>query len=233
MSQTEPPQSAPVAPLDRRALLKAGALGAGLFSAPVSAALGAKGFTHGVASGEPGARRALLWTRFVAEAETRLTWEVSKTSDFGAIVSSGEVAALPSNDFCAKAWADGLEPGHWYYYRFVSPAGTFSDIGRTRTLPEGPASRWRMAVFSCSNIGFGWFNAYALAAASNEFDCVLHLGDYFYEYPQGTYPSPGEVLAERGLLIRNRRPSRWPTTARAMPSTAAIPICAACTRSIR
>ena len=70
----------------------------------------------------------------------------------------------------------------------IAPDGSMSDVGRTRTLPDGPVARWRMAVFSCANIGFGWFNAYAHAAEDAGFDLAIHTGDYFYEYAPGTYP---------------------------------------------
>ena len=55
MTATEPPADAPLLPLDRRALLKGGLLGAGLAAAPLSAQIAERGFTSGVASGEPGA----------------------------------------------------------------------------------------------------------------------------------------------------------------------------------
>lgn len=202
MSFTEPPESPKLAPLDRRTLLKGGLLGAGLAGAPLAAQIPERqqGFTHGVASGEPGADRVLLWTRYAGGQETSLTWQVLTADANMRVVAEGPVAASPENDFCAKAWANGLEPGRWYYYRFVAPDGSISDLGRTRTLPEGPTARWRMAVFSCSNIGFGWFNAYRHAAEANEFDCALHLGDYFYEYPQGSYPSQREFLDGRAPL---------------------------------
>ena len=190
MFKTEPPAAAALAPLDRRSLLEAGVLGAGLIAAPLSAQFGGSGFTHGVASGEPGRDRVLLWTRFAAAADTKLEWEVSPTSDFARVVASGEAMASPANDSCCKTFAEGLEPGRWYFYRFVAPNGAVSDVGRTKTLPKGPTERFRMAVFSCSNMGFGWFNAYAHAAEANEFDCALHLGDYFYEYGPENYPSP-------------------------------------------
>ena len=202
MSMTEPPESPRIAPLDRRTLLKGGALGAGLAGMPLAARAGAsrQGFTHGVASGEPGRDRVLLWTRYAGPQQTSLTWQVLTADSSMQVVAEGAVSASPENDCCAKAWADGLEPGRWYYYRFVAPDGAMSDLGRTRTLPQGPTARWRMAVFSCSNIGFGWFNAYRHAAEANAFDCALHLGDYFYEYPQGSYPSERELLAARAPL---------------------------------
>ena len=52
--------------LDRRLLLKAGTLGLGALAVPgVAQIAAARGFTHGVASGEPGQRSVMLWTRYV------------------------------------------------------------------------------------------------------------------------------------------------------------------------
>ena len=194
MIATEPPAAAPLLPLDRRSLLKGGILGAGLAAAPLSAQIGERGFTSGVASGEPGAASVLLWTRYAGGAETTLRWEIADSLDFAKTVAGGEGVASPERDFCCKVSATGLAPGTWYYYRFVAPDGTMSDTGRTKTLPQGKTDRFRMAVFSCTNIGFGWFNAYAHAAAADAFDCTFHLGDYFYEYAPGTYPSTKEAI---------------------------------------
>ncbi len=195
-----PPAPAPLAATDRRTLFKLGALGLGALAAP---ALGqaAGGFTHGVSSGEPGPHQALLWTRYVGGGETRLTWEVAERDDFRRLAASGHAAASPEHDWCAKAMARGLKPGRWYYYRFVAPSGAASVVGRTRTLPVGKTAKFRMAVFSCSNFGFGWFNAYAHAAVAGDFDLALHLGDYIYEYKRGTYPSAKQALAERVLPL--------------------------------
>src|SRR3546814_4362757 len=103
------------------------------------------------------------------------------------------------SDHCVKALAEGLEPGQWYYYQFIAPDGSKSDVGRTRTLPYGKIDRFRLAVFSCSNYGFGHFNAYAHAAEVDDADLGLHLGAYIYDYGPGLYPSargasPGRVL---------------------------------------
>ncbi|HVR90174.1 MAG TPA: alkaline phosphatase D family protein [Novosphingobium sp.] len=184
---------------DRRGLLKAGALGLAGIALPLSAAEGPKGFTHGVASGEPGDRQVLLWTRYVGGVDTRLGFEVAETLDFARIVASGEALASPQRDWCAKAKATALEPGKWYYYRFIAPSGERSVIGRTRTMPVGKLASFKLAVFSCSNLGFGWFNAYAHAAEAGEFDLAVHLGDYYYEYKRGTYPSAQQALAGRLL----------------------------------
>ena len=37
------------------------------------------------------------------------------------------MSARADNDWCCKAWAEGLEPGRWYYYRFTAPDGSHSD----------------------------------------------------------------------------------------------------------
>lgn len=162
------------------------------------AAQARRGFTHGVASGEPGARGLLLWTRYVHDGDTEpLRCEIAADESFARVAGGGEVGAERARDFCAKLRVDGLEPGRWYYYRFIAPDGAVSCIGRTRTLPEGPTDRFRMAVFSCANLGFGWFNAYAHAAQADAFDLAVHTGDYLYEYGPGTYPSADQALAAR------------------------------------
>ena len=194
-----PPPAAPILPTSRRSALKLGLLGLGGLAAPLAAQAAGDGFTHGVASGEPGADGVLLWTRYRSGGETRLTWELAETQDFARPAASGEALASPERDHCAKARASGLAPGRWYYYRFVAPNGETSCIGRTRTLPAGPTARFRIAVFSCSNFAFGWFNAYAHAAEAGDFDLAVHLGDYFYEYERGEYPAPKEALGGREL----------------------------------
>jgi alkaline phosphatase D len=191
-----PPDPAPIAQTSRRSALKLAMLGLAGAGVPVLAQ-SAKGFTHGVASGEPGASQVLLWTRYASDQDERLKWEVAEDADFRRIVAQGDAVASPANDCCAKAWAKGLKPGRWYHYRFVARDGSKSLTGRTRTLPVGKVPNFKLAVFSCSNYGFGHFNAYAHAIESGEFDLAVHLGDYFYEYPRGDYPSARQVLAGR------------------------------------
>ncbi len=186
--------------IDRRLLLKAGTLGLGTLAFPGAAQiLAARGFTHNVASGEPGARSVMLWTRYLPGAgeSGRISWQVSPSADFGRIVADGVVAASEEHDFCVKPVAAGLAPGRWYYFRFRDARGRLSPVGRTRTLPEGPVASFRLGLFSCSNLGFGWFNAYAHAAARRDIDLMVHVGDYLYEYNRGRYPTAAEALAGR------------------------------------
>ncbi|WP_339345773.1 alkaline phosphatase D family protein [uncultured Sphingomonas sp.] len=187
----------------RRALLATGTLGLGAFALPgfsiAQTMLAARGFTHSVTSGEPGADSMLLWTRYVPATgdSARLVAEISESEDFARIVASGAIITGPWRDWTAKVTLDGLAPGRRYFYRFVAADGTRSPVGRTKTLPDDAAATWRAAVFSCSNFGFGWFNAYGHAAARDDLDAAIHLGDYFYEYSPGKYPPAAAQVAGR------------------------------------
>ena len=65
----------------------------------------------------------------------------------------------------------------------------------------GKLGKFRIAVFSCSNLGFGWFNAYAHACEAGDFDLTMHLGDYFYEHKRGEYPSLKQLLDGRSMPL--------------------------------
>ena len=205
MIKTDPAaQPAPSATaLTRRSLFTLAGASAALAATPLAARSFGTGFTHGVASGEPGVDKVMLWTRFVGEQTTDLEWQVAETEDFTSPVAEGSARAEAERDWCAKSWADGLMPGRWYFYRFIAPDGSMSQVGRTRTLPEAGTQSFRLAVFSCSNYGFGWFNAYGHAAEANDADLAVHLGDYIYEYGAGTYPDPKDADPARVLEPAN------------------------------
>ena len=184
--------------IDRRQLMALGTFGLGALSVPASAALiGAKGFTHGVASGEPSSGSILLWTRYVGNGDAKLTAEISPNAEFSGAKISGEVDALADRDHIAKITAQGLDADRWYFYRFIAPDGSRSMVGRTRTLPEGPTAQFNIGVVGCSNLPFGYFNAYGHAAQNKALDLMVHTGDYIYEYPVGTYPSREQAVAGR------------------------------------
>jgi alkaline phosphatase D len=187
--------------MNRRTLLGSGALAAGAMMLPGrlnAATAPTSGFTHSVASGEPGPNSVLLWTRYIgADDRPVLRAEVSADAGFATVLRHREVSANGASDGCAKVVVDGLKPGTIYYYRFVAPDGSKSPVGRTRTLPKGALAQYKVAVFSCSNIGFGWFNAYGHAAKRDDLDLVIHVGDYLYEYPRGEYPSAAQTVPGR------------------------------------
>lgn len=184
--------------IDRRSFILTGTLGLGAYAIP-GFAQGPNwivdGFTHNVASGEPAPRSMLLWTRYVGKGDSaKLRVELSQSADFAKIVAGGEAITGPWRDWTTKITVTGLNPGTPYFYRFVAPDGAFSPVGRTKTLPEGEAARFGIAVFSCANLPYGYFNAYGHAAARDDIDLAVHLGDYLYEYQKGGYaPASGAV----------------------------------------
>lgn len=188
--------------IDRRRLILTGTLGLGAYAIPgfaQTAPAAPTGFTHNVASGEPASDSLLFWTRYVpATGETaRVKLEVSESADFTRPVAGGELVTGPWRDHTVKITAAGLKPATRYHYRFVGPDGSFSPVGQTRTLPAGAARQWKAAIFSCSNLPYGYFNAYAHAAARDDIDCAIHLGDYLYEYEKGGYAPPGGAVGGR------------------------------------
>ncbi len=174
-------------------------IAAGLFAAaPIPAwarDLPQGAFTHGVASGDPLTDAVVIWTRFVPTNAVygEIGWEVAEDEAFATIVARGRVLARATNDYCAKVDVQGLRPGRRYHYRFLSGSGP-SLTGHTLTAPQGRARSLKLALFSCSHFGFGYFHAYAHAAADPAIDVVVHVGDYIYEYGRDRYPSPTEAV---------------------------------------
>ena len=104
--------------IDRRSLILGGAFGLGALAlfpgAGVAQMLAAKGFTHNVASGEPGPDSMLLWTRYVpatGDNTVRLDVEVALDEAFSKVVGGGSVRTGPYRDWTAKITVDGLKPG--------------------------------------------------------------------------------------------------------------------------
>jgi alkaline phosphatase D len=143
-------------------------------------------FGHGVASGDPDADSVVLWTRVrPAPGRAQVDWELAEDPAFARVLRRGTRRTDASRDFTVKVLAEGLAPGGTYYYRFVC-AGVASMVGRTRTLPTGSVDSLTLAVASCSNYPFGYFNGYDAIARDDGVDLLLHLGDYLYEYgPDG------------------------------------------------
>ena len=141
-------------------------------------------FVHGVASGAPMADSMVLWTRVTpADANpVSVSWELSTTSTFTTLQASGTVSAQSAQDYTVKVIPTGLTADSTYYFRFSVNGGTIvSPVGKTKTLPTGPTSEAKFAVFSCANITAEYFDAYAKAAHVGDYDALIHVGDYIYE----------------------------------------------------
>jgi alkaline phosphatase D len=147
-------------------------------------------FRHGVASGDPLGDRVMLWTRVSVPDDAASTvdvdWMIARDPRMSRVVGRGTARTSAERDFTVKVDAAGLDPASTYYYRF-SARRERSPIGRTRTLPASNATRISLALASCSNYPFGYFNVYARIAARRDLDAVLHLGDYIYEYANNRY----------------------------------------------
>jgi alkaline phosphatase D len=171
--------------------------------APMAADVDRDVFAHGVASGDPLRDRVILWTRVTPRgrgARVPVRWAIALDPGMRRIVHADHALTDADSGYTVKIDVDDLAPGATYYYRFFA-AGARSPIGRTRTLPAGDVDRLRFAVASCSNYPFGFFNAYRSIGERADLDAVLHLGDYLYEYANGTY-GDGTVL---GRLVRPQR----------------------------
>lgn len=178
----------------REFIIKAGSMSAALSAGSVLSACGGGEtmvqFNYGVASGDPLVDRVMLWTHAKYEglvANVPLLYQVASDAAFNNIVSSGSVVASEATGYTAKADAVGLSAGLEYYFRF-SCGRWVSAVGRTRTLPASNVSEVKLAVFSCSNYPFGFFNVYG-EASNSDAQYAVHLGDYIYEYKDGEYPS--------------------------------------------
>ena len=143
-------------------------------------------FAHGVASGDPKHDSIVLWTRVSGfDGPVEGEWQVAADRGFREIAAAGKFRTGRQRDHTVKVIASGLDPGCSYHYRFAVGSRQ-SPTGVTRTLPDAGLSQLGIAVVSCSNYPFGYFNAYQAIAEDPEIDVVLHLGDYIYEYgPDG------------------------------------------------
>jgi alkaline phosphatase D len=159
---------------------------------------GLKPFYHGVASGDPLADRVILWTRVTPEdsvSRIAVEWEISESPEFTSVYKSDTLSTTPARDYTVKVDVDALRPGSVYYYRFKALGGV-SPTGRTKTSPVAGVDSLKLAIVSCANWEWGYFNAYEKIADRKDVDAVLHLGDYIYEYGTGGY---GDTTMRKNL----------------------------------
>ncbi|KAJ8606206.1 hypothetical protein MRB53_041148 [Persea americana] len=121
----------------------------------------------------------------VSTAPVCVEYQVAKTKDFAEVESSGTAYTSSDIDYTVKVEACNLTAFTRYYYQFkICGSDKKSPLGRTKTTPapNDYTSKVGLAVYSCSNYPFGFFNAYGNPARKDSVDYVLHLGDYIYEY---------------------------------------------------
>lgn len=191
-------------PVSRRAFLAgAGATGLALASGwrttAAASPLPSDLFTLGVASGDPLPDGVILWTRLAPNAvngggmpsrAVPVQWQVAADQSFRHIVRRGTHVARPALAHSVHVDVRGLDAGRDYYYRFKA-GHDVSAVGRTKTAaaPGAAVSSLRLAVANCQDMQNGYWPAY-VGLADEDFDLVLHLGDYIYEYdPRAAAPA--------------------------------------------
>jgi alkaline phosphatase D len=148
-------------------------------------------FQLGIASGDPTADGAVIWTRLAPDPlapsggmdphKVNVAWEIAADDAMRKVVRRGTASATPELNHSVHIEAEGLEPDRWYWYRFRA-GDAESAIGRLRTMPAADAtpSELRFAFASCQHWESGLYTAYE-HMAKEEFDLVFHLGDYIYD----------------------------------------------------
>lgn len=163
-------------------------------------------FPQSVASGDPTAADAILWTRVepdVYDPSNLLVVDVAADESFvdsqRTFVRGEELTA--EHDHTIKVNLDvsdvELDPDNQYYFRFIYD-GTRSRTGTFRTLPAEDArpKSLRFAVVTCQDYLYGNFGAYHHIAES-DLDFILDLGDFIYEYAKrrsGSRTYPGRDI---------------------------------------
>ena len=151
-------------------------------------------FPQGVASADPQPDGILLWTRVVSEdvntEAIELRVQLVRDEDFSEVLLDQQVLAEKDLDFTVRCFVDGLEPDGRYFYRFLSPDGGVSRIGRTRTAPSEEAETiLTVGVCSCQHYARGFFSAYRRMLLDDQ------------QAPEAV----GEGKSDRGHKVRGRR----------------------------
>ena len=162
-----------------------------------SVAFSSSPFTLGVASGDPSPDGVVLWSRLARSAlepvgaldeNLGVGWEIAEDDSFRRITQSGSATATPQLGHSVHVEVTGLEPGREYFYRMTT-GGQQSPVGRTKTAPAPGTSvdRFRFGIASCQQYEHGFYTALRHMADEN-FDLIVHLGDYIYEQSYGNNP---------------------------------------------
>ncbi|MCP4120233.1 MAG: T9SS type A sorting domain-containing protein [Bacteroidetes bacterium] len=170
-------------------------------------------FYHGVASGDPLSDRVVIWTRItpveeISDTNILVNWQFATDNLFQNIIQTGNSTTDSSLDYTVKVDVSGLSSDTYYHYRFHDLQGNFSAQGRTRTLPVGNVERIQLAVASCANIYYGYFNSYESIALNDDIAAVIHLGDFIYNNNGSNAPNR-IPLPEPTKLTNENSAAEW------------------------
>jgi phosphodiesterase/alkaline phosphatase D-like protein len=170
-----------------------------------AAALGAGGFTYGVAAGDVTSKSAILWTR--ADTSGRVVLRLMRGRR---VVQRHNATANAANDDTVRVTVRHLRPGKRYTYQFAmgpatSAAGSFESAprrGRRATIRfsfSGDADG--SAAPGASRPFFNEFQAYArMAAERNDFN--INLGDTIYSDSEIGRIPPALSVADKWARYR-------------------------------
>jgi alkaline phosphatase D len=99
----------------------------------------------------------------VSKAPVCVEYKVSIDAELTDVCDSGTVYTSSDVDYTVKVEAKNLKPFTQYYYQFnVCGSENKSPLGRTKTTPnaDDDITKVSLAVYSCANFPFGFFNAY-------------------------------------------------------------------------
>lgn len=148
-------------------------------------------FPQSVCSGDPRPDSVILWTRLydpaLAGSDATLRLQLALDEAFDEQVL--EIEGLPvrtAHDHCLKLKVVDLQPGTFYYYRFLFEMDGMllsTSTGRTRTAPAPDADvPVRFAVLNCQDYIGRYYNTLLhLLEQDPEPDFLVHVGDYIYE----------------------------------------------------
>jgi alkaline phosphatase D len=165
---------------------------------------------QGVAAGDVGGGRAVIWSR--ADRAARMVVEYSTTERFDSAARVPGPAALETSDFTARTVLTGLPPGQRIFYRVL-----FQDLADIRawshpaqgSFTTGPASAGERDVtiaWSADTVGQGWginpdwggLRLYETMRGAQP-DIFIHCGDTIY----ADQPLQPEVTLDDGSTWRN------------------------------
>ncbi len=164
---------------------------------------------QGVASGDAGGGRAIVWSR--ADRASRMFVEYATTERFDNVRRVPGPAALESSDFTARVALTGLPAGQRIFYRVLFQ--DLSDLRRWSLPAQGsfttpPAQPTRDVTFawSADTVGQGWginpewggLRMYETMRAA-EPDLFIHVGDTIY----ADQPLAAEVTLDDGRVWKN------------------------------
>ncbi|CAB4703094.1 MAG: hypothetical protein F2934_01100 [Actinobacteria bacterium] len=144
-------------------------------------------FTLGVAAGDPGPHRVVIWTRLAPVPGAPgggldgrsfiLTWEVALDEEFSEVTFSGATVAEAGAAHSVHVDVAELEPAVSFWYRFRCGSHT-SPVGRMATLPlHTLAETYTLADTSCP-INQAQAAVLYRDIAGNPVDLLVFHGDY-------------------------------------------------------